>query len=182
MKKPRSYMKPNSTGAAKVVVGVVMGSDSDLEIMQRCAAQLAEFGIGCELRVISAHRTPDLACRYARDAAKRGLKVLVAGAGMSAALAGVLAANTTLPVIGVPIESGSLKGLDALLSTSQMPPGVPVACMAIGAAGAINAGVLAAEILAVGDAALARRLQQFKRDQAKKGGRKDAALRTAAGR
>jgi phosphoribosylaminoimidazole carboxylase PurE protein len=175
-------MKPESMGAAKVVVGIVMGSDSDLEIMQRCAAQLAEFGIGCELRVISAHRTPDLAHRYARDAARRGLKVLVAGAGMSAALAGVLAANTTLPVIGVPIESGSLKGLDALLSTSQMPPGVPVACMAIGAAGAVNAGVLAAEILAVGDAALARRLQQFKHDQAKKVVRKDAALRRTAGR
>lgn len=159
-----------------------MGSDSDLEIMQRCAGQLAEFGIGCELRVISAHRTPEAAHRYARGAAGRGLKVLVAGAGMSAALAGVLAANTTLPVIGVPIESGSLKGLDALLSTAQMPPGVPVACMAIGSAGAVNAAVLAAEILAVADGAMARRLQQFKRDQARKVARKDAAVRKTGAR
>ena len=163
----------------KPLVGIVMGSDSDLEVMQRCARQLREFGIACELRVISAHRTPEAAHRYAREAAKRGLKVIVAGAGMSAALAGVLAANTTLPVIGVPIESGSLKGLDALLSTSQMPPGVPVACMAIGAAGATNAAVLAAQILALGDAALARRLRQFKRDQARKVAKKDAALRAA---
>lgn len=168
--------------AGKILVGIVMGSDSDLEIMRRCAAQLAEFGVACELRVISAHRTPEAAHRYARGAAGRGLKVIVAGAGMSAALAGVLAANTTLPVIGVPIGSGALKGLDALLSTAQMPPGVPVACMAIGAAGAVNAAVLAAEILAVADGALARRLQQFKRDQARKVVRKDAALRKAGGR
>lgn len=165
---------------AVVQVGVVMGSDSDLEVMQRCVAQLREFGIACEVRVISAHRTPEAAHRYARAAAGRGLKVLVAGAGMSAALAGVLAAHTTLPVIGVPIDSGSLKGLDALLSTSQMPPGVPVACMALGAAGATNAAVLAAEILALSDAALARRLQQFKRDQARKVAKKDAAIRAKA--
>lgn len=162
----------------KPLVGIVMGSDSDLDVMQRCARQLQEFGIVCELRVISAHRTPEAAHRYARAAAGRGLKVLVAGAGMSAALAGVLAANTTLPVIGVPIESGSLKGLDALLSTSQMPPGVPVACMAIGPAGATNAGVLAAQILALGDAALACRLQQFKKDQARKVAKKDAEVRS----
>jgi phosphoribosylaminoimidazole carboxylase PurE protein len=162
----------------KPLVGIVIGSDSDLEVMQRCARQLQEFGIACELRVISAHRTPGAAHRYAREAAERGLKVLVAGAGMSAALAGVLAANTTLPVIGVPIESGSLKGLDALLSTSQMPPGVPVACMAIGAAGATNAGVLAAEVLALSDATLARRIRRFKKDQARKVAKKDAALRT----
>jgi phosphoribosylaminoimidazole carboxylase PurE protein len=164
------------------LVGVVMGSDSDLEIMQRCVRQLEEFGIACELRVISAHRTPAAAHEYATSAAGRGLKVLIAGAGMSAALAGVLAANTTLPVIGVPIESGSLKGLDALLSTAQMPPGVPVACMAIGAAGATNAGVLAAEILATSDPALARRLGQFKKDQAQKVVEKDAAIRKKGSR
>ena len=110
----------------KPLVGVVMGSDSDLEVMQRCVKQLAEFGIACELRVISAHRTPDTAHEYARSAAGRGLKVLVAGAGMSAALAGVLAANTTLPVIGVPIESGSLQGLDALLSTAPSAVALPL--------------------------------------------------------
>ena len=161
----------------KPIVGIVMGSDSDLDVMERCARQLQEFGIACELRVISAHRTPGAAHRYAISAAGRGLKVLVAGAGMSAALAGVLAANTTLPVIGVPIESGSLQRLDALLSTAQMPPGVPVACMAIGPAGATNAGVLAAQVLALSDPALARRLRQFKKDQARKVARKDAALR-----
>jgi phosphoribosylaminoimidazole carboxylase PurE protein len=161
----------------KPLVGIVMGSDSDLEVMQRCRKQLAEFGIACELRVISAHRTPDLAHQYAREAAERGLKVLVAGAGMSAALAGVLAANTTLPVIGVPIESGSLLGLDALLSTVQMPPGVPVACVAVGPAGATNAGVLAAEILALSDAALAGRLQQFRLDLARKVAQKDEEVR-----
>jgi phosphoribosylaminoimidazole carboxylase PurE protein len=175
-------MKPDSKGAKEVVVGVVMGSDSDLEVMRRCAAQLAEFGIACELRVISAHRTPAAAHEYATSAAGRGLKVLIAGAGMSAALAGVLAANTTLPVIGVPIESGSLKGLDALLSTAQMPPGVPVACMAIGAAGSTNAGVLAAEILATSDPELARRLGQFKKDQAQKVVEKDAAIRKKGSR
>ena len=159
------------------LVGIVMGSDSDLEVMQRCARQLGEFGVACELRVISAHRTPEAAHRYARGAAGRGLKVIVAGAGMSAALAGVLAANTTLPVIGVPIEGGSLKGLDALLATSQMPPGVPVACMAIGSAGATNAAVLAAQVLALADVALARRLREFKKDQARKVAKKDAALR-----
>ena len=165
----------------KPLVGVVMGSDSDLEIMQRCVKQLAEFGIACELRVISAHRTPEAAHEYARSAAGRGLKVLVAGAGMSAALAGVLAANTTLPVIGVPIESEALKGLDALLSTVQMPPGVPVACVAIGPGGATNAGVLAAQILAASDAKLAERLAQFKQDQARKVAQKDAEVQKAPG-
>jgi phosphoribosylaminoimidazole carboxylase PurE protein len=167
-------MRPTSESP---VVGIVMGSDSDLDVMRRCAAQLGEFGIACEMRVISAHRTPEAAHRYARCAAGRGLKAIVAGAGMSAALAGVLAANTTLPVIGVPIESGSLKGLDALLSTSQMPPGVPVACMAIGAAGATNAAILAARMLAMSDAEIASRLRRFKRGQAKKVARKDAELR-----
>jgi phosphoribosylaminoimidazole carboxylase PurE protein len=160
----------------KNLVGIVMGSDSDLEIMQRCAKQLGEFGVACEVRVISAHRTPEAAHEYARSAVRRGLKVIVAGAGMSAALAGVMAASTTLPVIGVPIASGSLKGLDALLSTAQMPPGVPVACMAVGPAGATNAAVLAAEIIALSDAKLARRLLRFKKEQARKVARKDAEI------
>ena len=160
----------------KPAVGVVMGSDSDLEIMQRCVKQLQELGVACEVRVISAHRTPRTAHEYARTAARRGLRVIVAGAGMSAALAGVMAASTTLPVIGVPIESGSLKGLDALLSTAQMPPGVPVACMSVGHAGATNAAVLAAEIIGLCDAKLARRLLRFKKEQARKVVRKDAEI------
>jgi len=152
----------------KPVVGVVMGSQSDLEAMTRCGEQLEELGIGYEVRVISAHRTPDVAGDYARSARDRGLKVIVAGAGMSAALAGVLAANTTLPVIGVPIDSGPLAGVDAAISTMQMPPGVPVACMAIGKAGAINAAILAAEILALADTTLAARLHELRKDQAAK--------------
>lgn len=161
---------------SKPVVGVVMGSDSDVETMQKCADQLATFGIACEMRILSAHRTPQAAHEYAASAAQRGLKVIVAGAGMSAALAGAMAASTTLPVIGVPIGSGPLKGVDAAVSTLQMPPGVPVACMSIGAAGATNAAILAAEILALGDPDLAGRLQQFKQTQAEAVTQKDARL------
>jgi len=160
----------------KPVVGVVMGSDSDLETMKRCVDQLRAFGIGVEVRVISAHRTPEAAHEYAKSAAERGLKVLIAAAGMSAALSGVLAANTILPVIGVPINSGPLAGVDAAVSTLQMPPGVPVACMAIGAAGATNAAILAAQILALSDTKLAAKLAQFKQDQAKKVAAKDAEI------
>ncbi|MFA6133272.1 MAG: 5-(carboxyamino)imidazole ribonucleotide mutase [Phycisphaerae bacterium] len=161
----------------KAVVGVVLGSDSDLETMQRCLDQLKNFGIEYELRVISAHRTPVAAHEYAATACDRGLKIIIAAAGMSAALAGVMAANTTLPVIGVPMSAGPLVGVDAALSTLQMPPGVPVAAMAIGAAGASNAAILAAEILALGDAALAGKLRQFKETQAAIVMQKDAALR-----
>jgi phosphoribosylaminoimidazole carboxylase PurE protein len=162
--------------AEKPIVGIVMGSDSDLEIMRKCKDQLAEFGIASEMRVISAHRTPDTAHEYATTARDRGLKLLVAGAGMSAALGGVLAANTTLPVIGVPINSGPLQGVDAALSTMQMPPGVPVACMAIGSAGAKNAAIFAAEVLAVCDAELASKLAEFKKTQAEKVAQKDRAI------
>lgn len=158
------------------IVGVVMGSDSDLETMRRCRERLDAFGIPYEVRIISAHRTPDVAHEYAATAVDRGLKVVIAAAGMSAALGGVLAASTTLPVIGVPIDSGPLDGVDAVLSTMQMPPGVPVGCMAIGAAGATNAAIFAAEILAVADPALRRRLEEFKRDQAAKVADKDAAV------
>jgi phosphoribosylaminoimidazole carboxylase PurE protein len=113
----------------KPVVGIVMGSDSDMEVMQRCMEQLESLEIPFEVRIISAHRTPDVAHEYGAMAAKRGLKVLIAAAGMSAALGGVLASKSTLPVIGVPVNSGPLNGIDAALSTMQMPPGVPVACM-----------------------------------------------------
>jgi phosphoribosylaminoimidazole carboxylase PurE protein len=162
--------------AGKPIIGVVMGSDSDLEVMQRCVKQLEMFGVACETRIISAHRTPDVAREYASQAASRGLKVIIAGAGMSAALAGVLASHTTLPVIGVPVASGPLAGVDALLSTLQMPPGVPVGSMAIGPAGAVNAAVFAAQILALSDTALAKRLAEFKVAQAQKVVQKDKEI------
>jgi len=158
------------------LVGVVMGSDSDLDIVRRCLDTLDRFEIPYEVRIISAHRTPDVAHEYSATAAGRGLKVLVAAAGMSAALAGVLASKTTLPVIGIPVNSGPLAGIDAALSTMQMPPGIPVACMSIGAAGATNAGILAAQILAVGDATMTQRLGAYKLAQAEKVAAKDAEL------
>ena len=161
----------------QLLVGVVMGSDSDLPVMQRCIDQLKEFGIGYEVRVISAHRTPDAAHQYAASAAERGLKVIVAAAGMSAALGGVLAAKTALPIIGVPMASGPLVGVDAALSTMQMPPGVPVGCMSIGKAGATNAAIYAAQILATADQKLAGDLERFKQIQAEKVAAKDAAVR-----
>jgi len=163
--------------APKPVVGVVMGSDSDLPTMRRCLERLDAFGIRYEVRVISAHRTPAAAHEYAATAIRRGLKVLIAAAGMSAALGGVLAANTTLPVIGVPMMAGPLVGVEAALSILQMPPGVPVACMAIGSAGATNAAILAAQVLAVGDRAMAAKLRKFKADQARGVARKDRAVR-----
>ena len=143
-------------------VGIVMGSDSDLPVFAGCREFLQETGIAYELIVASAHRTPERASTYATTARERGLKVIIAGAGMAAHLAGVLAAHTTLPVIGVPIDASSLNGLDSLLSTAQMPPGVPVATMGIGKAGAKNAGILAAQILAVADSVLAEKLIAFK--------------------
>ena len=163
--------------APRPVVGVVMGSDSDLPTMRQCLEQLEALGIGYEVRVISAHRTPDAAHEYAATAIRRGLKVIIAAAGMSAALGGVLAAKTTLPVIGVPMARGPLAGVDAALSTMQMPPGVPVACMSNGPAGATNAAVYAAQILAVGDKAMAARMKRFKADLARKVAKKDAAVR-----
>jgi len=162
--------------AKKPVVGVVMGSDSDLPTMERCLKQLDELGVPYEVRVISAHRTPDVADEYASAAAKRGLKVIIAAAGMSAALSGALAARTTLPVIGVPMPSGALVGVDAALSTLQMPPGVPVGCMSIGEAGAANAAIYAAQILAVADGKLAGKLRKLRKAQASKVIEKDAAL------
>jgi len=148
------------------MIGIVMGSDSDLPVMQACADQLKKFGIPFEMTVASAHRTPERAARFADTARDRGLKVIIAAAGMAAHLAGVLAAHTTLPVIGVPIDASSLNGLDALLSTVQMPPGIPVATMGIGKAGAKNAAILAAQIIGVTDNEMAGRLADFKKEMA----------------
>ncbi|NLW87140.1 MAG: 5-(carboxyamino)imidazole ribonucleotide mutase [Planctomycetes bacterium] len=158
-----------------VQVGVVMGSDSDYEAMKACVKQLEAFGISFEVRIISAHRTPAIADEYAASAAQRGLKVIIAAAGMSAALSGVLAARTTLPVIGVPMPAGTLGGVDAALSTMQMPPGIPVGCMAIG--GALNAAIYAAQIIALGDKDLRARLEQFKQEQTGKVIQKDNNLK-----
>lgn len=145
-----------------------MGSDSDAPVMQGAVDILREMDIRCEMTVASAHRSPDRVMRLVREAPGRGVKVFIVGAGAAAHLAGVVAAHTTLPVIGVPIDSSALKGLDALLSTVQMPPGVPVATVSIGKPGATNAGVLAAQILALGDAALASRLAHYKKRLADK--------------
>jgi len=153
--------------AAKAVVGILMGSDSDLPVMQEAADILKKFGVPYEMTVSSAHRTPARTAKYARSAEGRGIKIIIAGAGSAAHLAGFIAAETTLPVIGVPIDAGPLKGLDALLSTVQMPGGVPVASMAIGKAGAKNAGVFAAEVLALFDEALAGKIKEYRKEMVK---------------
>jgi len=145
-------------------VGIVLGSASDWPQMEGAALLLKDWGITCEVVVASAHRAPGKVQAYGRDAAARGVKVIIAAAGMAAHLAGVLAAETTLPVIGVPMAGSSLQGLDSLLSTVQMPPGVPVAAMAIGSAGAKNAAIFAAQILALSDPRLAKRLKRHKED------------------
>jgi phosphoribosylamine--glycine ligase len=158
-------------------VGIVMGSDSDLPVMEEAAAMLKKFGIPFEMTVASAHRSPQRAMVFAADARNRGMGVIIAGAGHAAHLAGVLAAHTSLPVIGVPIDSSSLQGLDSLLSTVQMPPGIPVATMALGKSGARNAGILAAQILALGDPELAGRIDRFKKDMATEVERKAEKLK-----
>ena len=152
--------------AAKAKVGIVMGSDSDWPAMKGCVDMLKQFGVEFEVRISSAHRSPAATAEYAGQAADNGLAVLVAAAGMAAHLAGVMAAHTTLPVLGVPMASGSLQGVDALLSTVQMPPGIPVATVGIGSAGAKNAGLLAVQILALNDATLAGKLAQYKAELA----------------
>ncbi|MEO5573271.1 MAG: 5-(carboxyamino)imidazole ribonucleotide mutase [Gammaproteobacteria bacterium] len=149
----------------KPLVGVVMGSNSDWEVMRLAAVQLAALEIPYEARVVSAHRTPDLLFEYAEGAQARGLACIIAGAGGAAHLPGMLAAKTSLPVLGVPVPSRYLKGIDSLLSIVQMPKGVPVATFAIGEAGATNAALFAAAFLALHDAALAQRLQDFRRAQ-----------------
>jgi 5-(carboxyamino)imidazole ribonucleotide mutase len=159
----------------KPLVGIVMGSDSDLPVMKEAATVLKEMGIPCEMDISSAHRLPDKTANYARTARERGLEVLIAGAGMAAHLAGVLAANTTLPVIGVPLKSGALNGADALYSTVQMPSGIPVATVAID--GAKNAAYLACEILSIKYPEVAKKLEDFRSKTRKSLEEKSKALK-----
>jgi phosphoribosylaminoimidazole carboxylase PurE protein len=147
---------------SKPLVSIVMGSDSDLEIMREAGKALDDFGIAYEIDVTSAHRSPDRSADFAKKAADRGIKVIIAGAGGAAHLAGVIAAHTILPVIGVPIPSTSLNGMDSLLSTVQMPAGIPVATVAIGKPGATNAGILAAQMIGLGDEGMAKKLHAHK--------------------
>lgn len=153
-----------------------MGSDTDLAVMREAGNTLEKFGIAYEMEVVSAHRTPARAHEYATSAANRGLKALIVGAGAAAHLAGVMAANTTLPVIGVPLATSALNGLDALLATVQMPGGVPVATMALDKAGAVNAAIFAAEILGLSDGEIARKLEAHKADLARGVAEKNARL------
>lgn len=153
---------------AAPVIGIIMGSDSDWPTMQAAAEILTQFAVPFEARVVSAHRTPDAMFAYAEQAAARGLRAIIAGAGGAAHLPGMVAAKTTLPVLGVPVQSRALSGQDSLLSIVQMPRGVPVATFAIGEAGAANAALFAVAMLAVGDAELARKLAEFRRAQADK--------------
>src|ERR1700724_3178468 len=148
--------------STKPRVSIVMGSDSDLDIMRESAKALEEFGIEYEIDVTASHRAPERTAEFARKAAGRGVRVIIAGAGGAAHLAGVIAAHTSLPVIGVPIPSTSLQGMDSLLATVQMPAGIPVATVAIGKPGATNAGILAAQILGIADAAIAKKLGAHK--------------------
>lgn len=149
--------------AKRPKVAVIMGSDSDLPTMGEATKILAEYGVDYEVKILSAHRSPDDTAKFARDARSNGFSVIIAGAGGAAHLAGVAASHTTLPVIGVPMETKELKGIDSLLSTIQMPSGVPVATVAIGKTGAKNAGILAIQILGVADKAIAKKLENLKR-------------------
>jgi 5-(carboxyamino)imidazole ribonucleotide mutase len=158
---------------------IVMGSDSDLPVMEEGAKILREFGVPFEMRISSAHRSPARTAALAAEAAGRGIRVIIAGAGMAAHLAGVIAAETVLPVIGVPMAGGALDGLDALCSTVQMPGGVPVATMAIGKAGAKNAGIFAVQVLALGDGNLAAALRAYRERLAEEVAAKDRALQGA---
>ncbi len=158
---------------------IVMGSDSDVPVMREAEKVLKEFGVSCEMRISSAHRCPHRTAALAAEAAGRGIRVIIAGAGMAAHLAGVIAAETILPVIGVPIGGGALNGVDALYSTVQMPGGIPVATVAIGKAGAKNAGILAVQMLALADDTLAGRLREYKEKMVREVEEKDAALRNA---
>ena len=149
------------------LVGIVMGSDSDLDVMNESASVLEKFGVPYEMTVASAHRSPERAAAFAKSAAERGIKVIIAGAGHAAHLAGAMAGYTILPTIGVPIDSSCLQGLDSLLSTVQMPPGIPVATVSLGKPGARNAGILAIQILALGDRELQKKLLAYKTELAK---------------
>ena len=152
----------------QALVGVIMGSQSDWETMKNAADTLAELGIPHEVSIVSAHRTPDKMFEYAESAAERGLEVIIAGAGGAAHLPGMTAAKTRLPVLGVPVQSAALGGMDSLLSIAQMPAGIPVGSMAIGRAGAVNAALLAAAMLANNDAAIAAALESYRSDQTDK--------------
>jgi 5-(carboxyamino)imidazole ribonucleotide mutase len=166
---------------SKPQVSIVMGSDSDLDIMREAGKALEEFGIQYEIDVTSAHRSPDRTADYARKAVGRGIKVIIAGAGGAAHLAGVIAAHTTLPVIGVPIPSTSLNGMDSLLATVQMPAGIPVATVAIGKPGATNAGILAAQIIGLASAAIDKKLTAHKEKLANGVEEKSKKLRLTLG-
>ena len=155
---------------------IVMGSENDLPVMREAADVLTEFGVACEMRISSAHRSPLRTMNLATEAAGRGIRIIIAGAGMAAHLAGVIASKTTLPVIGVPMPGGSLNGVDALYSTVQMPGGIPVATMAIGKAGAKNAGIFAVQILALTEERLAKALEEYRREMDEECARKDAAI------
>jgi len=156
-------MDPAPAGASSPVVGIVMGSESDWETLAVAAETLEGLGIAFETRIVSAHRTPDLLFEYASTARTRGLKVIIAGAGGAAHLPGMMASKTTLPVLGVPVESKVLRGVDSLLSIVQMPAGVPVGTLAIGKSGAANAGILAASILALSDDGVRSRVEEFRK-------------------
>jgi len=156
-----------SVAATRPPVAILRGSDSDWPVMSTAAERLTALGIAYEARVLSAHRSPEAAARFAREARGRGVRVVICGAGAAAHLAGAVSAHTTLPVLGVPLDAGGLGGLDALLATVQMPAGIPVGTLAIGKAGADNAAILAAQILALGDSALAARLDEHKRSLAR---------------
>ncbi len=166
---------------SKPLVSIVMGSDSDLEIMKEAGKSLDDFGVAYEIDVTSAHRSPDRTADYARKAAERGIRVIIAGAGGAAHLAGVIAAHTTLPVIGVPIAATSLNGFDSLLAIVQMPAGIPVATVAIGKPGATNAGILAAQILALSDAEVAKKMVGHKDKLAKGVEEKSKKLKASLG-
>lgn len=165
------------TDSSRPLVGIVMGSDSDLSVMSESAAVFKKFGVPFEIEVSSAHRSPARTSEYARTAIERGLKIIIVAAGGAAHLGGVIAAETTLPVLGVPIPSTTLQGLDSLLSMVQMPGGVPVACTSIGKPGAVNAGLFAIEILALADKSLAAKLVSYKEDLARGVAEKSAKVK-----
>jgi phosphoribosylaminoimidazole carboxylase PurE protein len=166
---------------SKPLVSIVMGSDSDLEIMREAGKILEEFGIAYDIDVTSAHRSPDRTGEFARNARANGIRVIIAGAGGAAHLAGVIAAHTTLPVIGVPIPSTSLQGMDSLLATVQMPAGIPVATVAIGKPGATNAGILAAQMIGLADADVSKKLDAYKVKLAKGVEEKSKKLKASQG-
>ena len=158
-------MAKAKSGKTKSLVGIIMGSKSDWPTMEEAAKMLDEFGIAYEVEVVSAHRTPDKMMKYAESAKGRGLRMIIAGAGGAAHLPGMVAAKTSLPVLGVPVKSSALDGLDSLLSIAQMPAGIPVATFAIGVAGAKNAGLFAASVLALNDKVIAKKLEKFRKVQ-----------------